>query len=64
MKRTGQFQGVAQVSPRTIPRAERPELGLALVKNFIEAQGGHAGPDFPDQGGSVFWFELRAAPEA
>lgn len=37
-------------------------LGLAIVKHLAEMQGGCVGADFPDSGGSIFWFELPSAP--
>jgi PAS domain S-box-containing protein len=33
-------------------------LGLAICKGIVERHGGHIGFDSPDEGGSVFWFEL------
>ena len=33
-------------------------LGLAVVKKLIEAQNGKVGANFPQEKGSVFWFEL------
>lgn len=33
-------------------------LGLAIARRLAEAQGGEMGAEFPDDGGSVFWFEL------
>ena len=33
-------------------------LGLAVVKKLIEAQNGTVGASFPQEKGSIFWFEL------
>jgi signal transduction histidine kinase len=33
-------------------------LGLSIVKHLAENQDGKVGADFPNEGGSVFWFEL------
>ncbi|MEL7306266.1 MAG: ATP-binding protein, partial [Myxococcota bacterium] len=37
-------------------------LGLAIVKNLVEAMGGKVGVDPGHERGSVFWFQLDAAP--
>jgi signal transduction histidine kinase/CheY-like chemotaxis protein len=37
-------------------------LGLSIVRRLAEAQGGTAGVSGRDGGGSVFWFEVKAAP--
>jgi len=33
-------------------------IGLSIVRRLAEAQGGRAGAEFPQGGGSIFWFEL------
>jgi two-component system, sensor histidine kinase and response regulator len=33
-------------------------LGLWIVRRLTEAMGGHAGVDFPETGGAVFWVDL------
>ncbi len=33
-------------------------LGLSIVKELIEDQGGQVGAEFPNRKGSIFWFEL------
>lgn len=38
-------------------------LGLWIVKNIIEAQGGTAGVDGRPGGGAIFWFTLQVAEE-
>jgi len=56
--------------PRTRPPQPAPDrggeesngLGLAIVKHLVESQGGTTGAEFPETGGSLFWFELPVAP--
>lgn len=36
-------------------------LGLSIARKLVEYQGGAVGADFPENGGSNFWFELPAA---
>lgn len=57
------FQEYAKLSPRPTAGEESHGLGLAIVKNLVETQGGRVGADFPSEGGSIFWFELRAVAE-
>lgn len=52
------FVEYAQLSPRPTAGEESHGLGLSIVKNLIESQGGKVGAEFPAAGGSVFWFEL------
>jgi len=35
-------------------------LGLSIVKQLVEAERGIVGADFPEDGGSIFWFEVPA----
>lgn len=58
-ERSRLFQEYARLSPRPTGGEESHGLGLAIVKNLIETQSGHTGAEFPAEGGSVFWFELR-----
>lgn len=37
-------------------------LGLAIAKEIIVRHGGTIGVDTPEEGGSIFWFELPASP--
>lgn len=62
VERSRLFQEYAQLSPRPTAGEESHGLGLAIVKNLIETQSGRVGADFPSGGGSIFWFELPAAP--
>ena len=50
----------ARLSPQPTGGEESHGLGLAIVRQLVESQGGHVGADFPAEGGSVFWFELPA----
>lgn len=52
------FQEHANLSPRPTAGEESNGLGLAIVKHLVESQGGRVGAQFPEDGGSVFWFEL------
>jgi signal transduction histidine kinase len=52
------FQEHARLSPRPTAGEESNGLGLSIVRQLIEAQGGGVGAEFPESGGSVFWFEL------
>ena len=54
------FQEHARLSPRPTGGEESNGLGLAIVRQLIEAQAGRVGADFPAEHGSVFWFELPA----
>ncbi|HEY0947042.1 MAG TPA: hybrid sensor histidine kinase/response regulator [Opitutaceae bacterium] len=55
------FAEFAQLSPRPTAGEESHGVGLSVVKQLVESQGGRVGADFPEKGGSVFWFELPAA---
>jgi signal transduction histidine kinase len=54
------FQEHARLSPRPTAGEESNGLGLSIVRQLIEAQDGAVGADFPESGGSVFWFEVPA----
>lgn len=56
------FTEHARLSNRPTAGEESTGLGLSIVKQLIESEGGQVGADFPAQGGSVFWFELPALP--
>ncbi|MCR6655234.1 MAG: hybrid sensor histidine kinase/response regulator [Opitutus sp.] len=55
------FAAGAKLSPRPTAGEESHGLGLPIVKQLVESQGGSVGAEFPADGGSVFWFELPAA---
>ena len=50
----------ARLTPRPTGGEESNGLGLAIVKHLVESQAGTVGAEFPEAGGSVFWFELQA----
>lgn len=54
------FQMFSKLSPRPTGSETSTGLGLWVVRQLAEAQGGCVGVDFPDSGGSVFWVELPA----
>ena len=54
------FAEHARLSPRPTAGEESNGVGLAIVKHLVESQAGRVGADFPNEGGSVFWFELPA----
>jgi two-component system sensor histidine kinase/response regulator len=60
-ERSRLFREHARLSPRPTAGEESHGLGLAIVKHLAESQHGTVGADFPEGGGSVFWFELPGA---
>jgi two-component system, sensor histidine kinase and response regulator len=60
-ERPALFTEYAKLSNRPTGGEESNGLGLAIVKQLVESQGGAAGAEFPEHGGSVFWFELPIA---
>jgi signal transduction histidine kinase len=56
------FTEHARLSNRPTAGEESTGLGLSIVKQLIESEGGRVGARFPAAGGSVFWFELPVAP--
>ncbi len=59
-ERKALFTEYAQLSIRPTGGEESTGLGLSIVKQLIESQGGAVGAEFPGTGGSIFWFELPA----
>ena len=59
-ERRALFTEYARLSVRPTGGEESIGLGLSIVKQLIESQDGAVGAEFPDAGGSVFWFELPA----
>jgi two-component system sensor histidine kinase/response regulator len=56
------FKENVRLSPKPTAGEETHGVGLAIVKHLIESQAGRVGFDFPQSGGSVFWFDLPIAP--
>lgn len=52
------FTEFGKLSTRPTAQESSTGLGLWIVKQLAEAQGGTVGADFPADGGSVFWVEL------
>jgi signal transduction histidine kinase len=52
------FTENVRLSPRPTGGEESNGVGLAIVQHLVKSQGGTVGADFPDGGGSAFWFEL------
>jgi signal transduction histidine kinase len=57
-ERTQLFTEFARLSNRPTAGEESTGLGLAIVKQLIGSLKGEVGADFPEAGGSIFWFEL------
>ena len=55
------FKEFSRLSTRPTAGEGSTGLGLWIVKHLVELQGGQAGADFPDSGGSIFWIELPLA---
>jgi len=58
------FTEYARLSARPTGGEESTGLGLSIVKQLVESQGGTVGAEFPAAGGAVFWFELPAVAGA
>lgn len=54
------FVEFARISNKPTGGETSTGLGLSIVKNLAEAQGGKAGACFPEEGGSIFWVEIPA----
>lgn len=59
-KRAGLFAQGFRAHAETVTGVEGTGLGLSLVKDAVEALGGHAWATFPDDGGACFAFALPA----
>jgi len=57
-ERPALFTEYARLSIRPTGGEESTGLGLSIVKQLIESQGGAVNAEFPAEGGSIFWFEL------
>jgi len=62
VERTMLFTEYARLSARPTGGEDSTGLGLSIVKQLVEADGGKVGADFPEEGGAIFWFELPVAP--
>lgn len=61
VERNKLFVEFARISNKPTGGETSTGLGLSIVKNLAEAQGGKAGANFPEQGGSIFWVDIPAA---
>lgn len=57
------FGEFSKLSTKPTDGEGRTGLGLWIVRQLAELQGGQVGADFPATGGSVFWVELPAQAE-
>ena len=55
------FRKPGRLSPRPTAGEESTGHGLTIVKQLVESQMGRVGARFPNEGGSVFWFEVPVA---
>lgn len=54
-ERSQMYEMFAKLSPRPTGGEGSTGLGLWIVRQLVELQGGKLGADFPPDGGSVFW---------
>ncbi len=54
------FSEFSKLSTKPTDGEGRTGLGLWIVSQLVELQGGTVGAEFPPEGGSIFWFELPA----
>lgn len=52
------FTEFGRLSPQPTGGESSSGLGLWIVKQLIQAQGGAGGAEFPQDGGSIFWLAL------
>jgi two-component system sensor histidine kinase/response regulator len=57
------FVEFAKISTKPTGGEVSTGLGLAIVKKLAESMGGRVGAEFPQGGGSIFWFELNSVRE-
>ncbi|MBX9686952.1 MAG: hypothetical protein K2X27_09635 [Candidatus Obscuribacterales bacterium] len=63
-KQSRLFAKFSQLEQAEDVRKQGSGLGLYICKMLIEAQGGSIGYKRRENGGSCFWFELKAAPSS
>lgn len=52
------FTEYARLTPRPTGGEESHGVGLSIVKQLVESQGGTVGAEFPREGGAIFFLEL------
>lgn len=60
-ERSRLFTQFGKLSTRPTGGEHSTGLGLWIVKQMINLQGGEVGVDCPTEGGSVFWMQMQAA---
>ncbi len=60
-ERSRLFTQFGKLSTRPTDGEHSTGLGLWIVKQMINLQGGEVGVDCPSEGGSVFWVQMQAA---
>jgi signal transduction histidine kinase len=60
-ERSRLFTQFGKLSTRPTDGEHSTGLGLWIVKQMINLQGGEVGVDCPPEGGSVFWVQMQAA---
>jgi signal transduction histidine kinase len=56
------FDEYSQISNPPTGGEDSTGLGLSIVKQLVESERGVVGAEFPESGGSIFWFEVPVAP--
>jgi two-component system, sensor histidine kinase and response regulator len=54
------FTEFSKLSTRPTAGEGSTGLGLWIVRHLMQMQGGEVGADFPQDGGSIFWIEMKA----
>jgi len=58
-ERSKLFTEFANISNKPVGNEQSSTgLGLSIVKKLVELQNGSVGVEFPENKGSIFWFEL------
>jgi len=61
-ERASLFKEYARISNPPTGGEDSTGLGLSIVKQLVESERGSVGADFPQDGGSIFWFEVPITP--